>query len=144
MKKKRSLAFYSLLHDIEFQIGNECYNGNIQNFGPGGVWEGEGREFRYPMRFVNKEGKTERYRGKLPRTKNSSGDTANCVLGEERYQSAHYAFGANHLHILRGIRLALAEMEKRFNINFDDMLTEEEVRLRAKSRQAGINDVDLS
>lgn len=29
-----------LLIKMEQIIGNECYNGNIQNYGPGGVWEG--------------------------------------------------------------------------------------------------------
>jgi hypothetical protein len=38
-----------LLVELERIIGNETYNGNIQNWGPGGEYYGEGREFRYPL-----------------------------------------------------------------------------------------------
>ena len=123
--KNRTFDFYKLLHEIEYEIGSECYNGNIQNFGPGGVWEGEGRDFRYPIRFTNSEGKREKYKGVLPYTKSSSGDLAYCVLGEERFSSAHYAFGANELYVLRGIKHALEKLESRFNINFDELLKQE-------------------
>ena len=125
MSKERSIDFYKLLHDIEYEIGSECYNGNIQNFGAGGVWEGEGRDFRYPVRFTNSDGEREKYKGKLPYTKSSSGELANCVLGEERYSSGHYAFGANELYVFRGIRHALEKLEKRFNIDFDELLERE-------------------
>lgn len=127
-KKKRSLAFFRLLHDLEYTIGSECYNGNIQNFGPGGVWEGEGRDFRYPVTFTNKKGVKEKYRGMLPYTESSSGEMALCVLGEERYQSAYYAFGANNLHILRALSLCLEKIEEKFSINFDELLEEEKKR----------------
>lgn len=127
-KKKRTLAFFNLLHELEHTIGSECYNGNIQNFGPGGVWEGEGRSFRYPVTFTNKKGMKEKYRGKLPRTESTSGEIAQCVLGEERYQSAYYAFGANNLHILRALDLCLKSMEQRFGINFDELLAEEKIK----------------
>ncbi|WP_041598817.1 hypothetical protein [Hahella chejuensis] len=127
-KKKRSLAFFGLLHDLEYTIGRECYNGNIQNFGPRGVWEGEGRDFRYPVTFINKNGVKEKYRGKFPFTESSSGEMASCILGEERYQSAYYAFGANNLHILRALALCLEKMEQRFGISFDELLKEEKRR----------------
>jgi hypothetical protein len=123
--KKRTFNFYKLLHDIEYEIGSECYNGNIQNFGPGGVWEGAGRDFRYPVRFMNSEGEREQYRGKLPFTKSTTGDMAHAVLAEERYDSAHYAFGANQLYILRGIERALVQIEERFKIDFDALLEAE-------------------
>jgi len=41
-----------LLLVLEDVIGNECYNAKIQNWGPHGVFEGEGREFRYPVTFI--------------------------------------------------------------------------------------------
>ncbi|MDD1960092.1 hypothetical protein NP534_08235 [Pseudomonas sp. 39004] len=123
--KKRTFDFYRLLHEIEFEIGSECYNGNIQNFGPGGSWEGEGRDFRYPVRFTNAEGEREKYRGKLPFTMSSSGEIAYCILGENRFSSAHYAFGANELYIMRGIKHALEKLESRFGIDFDELLKQE-------------------
>ncbi len=122
MKENRSFDFYKMLHEIEYEIGSECYNGNIQNFGPGGVWEGEGRDFRYPVQFTNKEEVKEKYRGKFPYTKSSDGDMAHCVLVEYRYNSAHYAFGANQLYILRGVKHAIEMLEKRFSIDFDELL----------------------
>ncbi len=124
-RTKRSLGFYKLLHELEYTIGSECYNISIQNFGSGGVWEGEGREFRYPVTFINKDGGKEKYRGKLPFTESSTGDKAYCILGEERFQSAYYAFGANNLHILRALSLCLKKLEERFDINFDELIKEE-------------------
>lgn len=43
----------SLISDIEWKIGGECYNSNIQNYGSWGAWEGEGREFKYPINYFN-------------------------------------------------------------------------------------------
>jgi len=126
--KNRTRDFYKLLHEIEYEIGSECYNGSIQNFGPGGAWEGEGRDFRYPIRFTNSEGRREKYKGTFPYTKSSSGEAAYCILGEERFSSAHYAFGANELYILRGIKHALERLESRFNIDFDELLKKEKTR----------------
>jgi len=34
---------------LESILGNACYNANIQNYGPGGIREAEGRSFRYPL-----------------------------------------------------------------------------------------------
>jgi len=33
-------------------IGSECYIANIQNYSAWGVWEGEGRSFRYPVTYI--------------------------------------------------------------------------------------------
>ena len=41
-----------LLIRMERIVGNECYNQNIQNYGPGGVREGDGRSYRYPITFT--------------------------------------------------------------------------------------------
>ncbi|MCH8544433.1 MAG: hypothetical protein LAT61_12750 [Alcanivorax sp.] len=127
MKKERSDKFYSFLHDIEYEIGSECYNGSIQNFGPGGEWEGEGRDFRYPVTFINSEGLKEKYKGVLPFTRTEDGDFCHCLLGKKRYSSAFYAFGANQLYILRGVKNALEQIEKRFGIDFDELLESEDI-----------------
>ncbi|MBZ9755261.1 hypothetical protein LB524_08180 [Mesorhizobium sp. ESP6-5] len=55
-RKKLTKARKTLLIKFESIIGNECYNANIQNWGPGGVFQGEGREFRYPITFRDEEG----------------------------------------------------------------------------------------
>lgn len=125
MKRQRSLGFYKLLHQIEYEIGSECYNGNIQNFGPGGEWEGEGRRFRYPVRYINSKGEHEKYRGEFPAIITSKGSLGHGILGEEKFHTAHYAFGENELYILRGIARAIERIEQRFGIDFDELLKSE-------------------
>ena len=44
-----------LLIELEEIVGNEFYNANIQNWGPGGVFEGGGRGFRYAVTFQDKD-----------------------------------------------------------------------------------------
>lgn len=128
MSKERSDKFYSFLHEIEYEIGSECYNGNIQNYGPGGEWEGEGRDFRYPVTFINSKGEKEKYKGTFPYTLTSKGDYGYCQLGSKRYNSAYYAFGANQLYILRGVKHALEHIEKKFGIDFDKLLESNEIK----------------
>jgi hypothetical protein len=94
--KKRT----QLLLELENLIGNECYNGNIQNWGAGGVFEGEGREFRYPITFIDEAG------GKIKkRMKDSSILPVTVITG-------HYTFGANQLHIMRGLDRVLRYLEE--------------------------------
>lgn len=89
-----------LLAQIESIIGNQCYNGNIQNWGSYGVFEGEGREFRYPITFVDKDG------NKIKR-RTSGGD-----LGPEILINGYYAFGANELHIIKALDEVLKYLER--------------------------------
>ena len=56
MKRGRSDKFYSFLHELEYEIGSECYNGKIKNFGLGGEWESKSRDSRYPVTFLSSEG----------------------------------------------------------------------------------------
>ena len=101
-----------LLIKMERIVGSECYNGRIQNYGPGGVWEGEGRSFRYPVKFL--DGDDARKHWTVP------ADIAPEVLVTGRYQ-----FGSNELSIFRalakiiemieqdyGVRLAQADLQK--------------------------------
>lgn len=95
MNKKR----LELLRKLESFVGNECYNANIQNWGPGGKFEGKGREFRYPLTIIGKDGQKSRAKSdeRLP------ADVA--VTG-------HYAFGANQLHIVRALDQILGYLEE--------------------------------
>lgn len=43
----------ALLAKMENIIGNSCYNGNIQNLGPNYERYCDGREFRYPITFLD-------------------------------------------------------------------------------------------
>jgi hypothetical protein len=88
-----------LLVAMEGILGSECYNDNIQNYGPGGVWEGEGRSFRYPVTFlVNGEGEKRRSR---------TDD-----LPAEALLTGHYRFGANQLSVYRALVKILDMLER--------------------------------
>jgi hypothetical protein len=88
-----------LLVTLENIIGNECYNGNIQNWGPGGVYEGEGREFRFPITF-NVENGT-----KIKRRSIDESLSASVVM------TGRYRFGANELNIVRALNKVLSYLE---------------------------------
>src|SRR3546814_1322347 len=53
-----------ILVRMESIIGSECYNANIQNYSAWGVWEGEGRSFRYPVTYI-REGKEEKRKARV-------------------------------------------------------------------------------
>jgi len=75
--KKRIIA------EMESIIGNSCYNGNIQNWGSGGEWYGEGREFRYPITFL------------INGTEKNKCWSTNKSMSIKRMRTGYYAFGAN-------------------------------------------------
>jgi len=80
-----------LLIELEDIIGHEFYNAKIQNWGPGGVFEGEGRELRYPVTFHDKNGKT-------IKTKN-----VDASLPAETIMTGVYKVGQNELSIMRAL-----------------------------------------
>jgi len=110
-KKRREI-----LSKMETIIGNSCYNGSIQNWGSGGQWYGEGREFRYPIKFVRNNGEAE---------KRWSTDPA-MPLTEMR--SGYYPFGANQLHIIRALEGVLTYLENEHGFK----ITEAEMPIKSK------------
>lgn len=97
----------NLLLDMESIIGNECYNANIQNYGAGGVWEGEGRSFRYPLKFdKGDESFKRRY---------VAADIDSEVLMTGRYQ-----FGSNELGIFRALVKVVETLERDYGIRITD------------------------
>lgn len=94
-----SQARAALLAQLENLVGNSCYNGNIQNWGPGGVFLGEGRSFRYPLTLIDSEGdKVKRHR-------------AATDVPPETLKTGYYAFGANQLHIVEALDEVLKYLE---------------------------------
>ena len=89
-----------LLLVLEDIIGNECYNAKIQNWGPHGVFEGEGREFRYPVTFIDGQG------NKIKRKK------ADANIPTDVAVTGYYAFGANQLQIIRALDKVITYLEK--------------------------------
>ncbi|MBC7166311.1 MAG: hypothetical protein H5U23_03000 [Phenylobacterium sp.] len=79
-----------LLVRMEAIIGSECYNANIQNYSAWGVWEGEGRSFRYPVTYI-RNGQEEKRKARVD------------DLEPEALITGHYKFGANELSIHRAL-----------------------------------------
>ena len=79
-----------LLLRMEQILGAECYNAHIQNYSARGVWEGEGRSFRYPVTYVRQGGEEKR--------RSRTDD-----LTAEELITGHYRFGANELGVMRAL-----------------------------------------
>lgn len=85
-----------ILIDMENIIGSSCYNGNIQNYGGGGIWEGEGRYFRYPVTFG----------------KNDKKWKVDSEISTKKLMCGYYAFGANQLLIYSALYKIIKYLEK--------------------------------
>lgn len=92
-----------LLLRMEAIIGDECYNDNIQNYGSWGVWEGEGRSFRYPV-TVLRDGQSEKRRSRFD------------DLHAEELLTGHYKFGANELSIYRALVKVIDMLEAEYGL----------------------------
>lgn len=88
----------NILINIENIIGNECYNGNIQNYRSWGELESEGRSFRYPVKFF--DGENEYKRRTVPKD-----------IPAEQLITGYYPFGANELNIYRALHKVLKYLE---------------------------------
>ncbi|CAG1005912.1 MAG: hypothetical protein F9K19_19590 [Rhizobiaceae bacterium] len=96
-----------LLIEMERMIGSACYNANIQNFGPGGVWEGEGRSFRYPVRFL--DGDDSFKRSYVPED-----------IAPEVLVTGCYRFGSNELGIFRALLNVVEMLERDYGVRLRD------------------------
>lgn len=92
-----------LLTRMESIIGDECYNDNIQNYSSWGVWEGEGRSFRYPV-TVLRNGETEKRKGRFD------------DLQPEELVTGYYRFGANQLSIYRALVKIIDMLEADYDL----------------------------
>lgn len=95
-----------LLRELEAIIGNECYNGNIQNWGANGVFHGAGREFRYPITFIDETEGTVKRRANYDDLPNSTQATG------------HYKFGSNQLHIISALDKVVSRLEEKYGVKF--------------------------
>jgi hypothetical protein len=105
--KSMSRTRKRLLIQLEKLIGNECYNSKIQNWGPGGVFEGEGRDFRYPITFRNDKGE----KVKMHHVEET--------IAPEMLRGGYYAFGANELHVIAGLERVLQFLERVYGLDVD-------------------------
>lgn len=93
-----------LLIQLEEIVGNEFYNANIQNWGPGGVFEGEGRALRYPLVLRDREGKT-------IKTKH-----VDAALPAETIITGSYKLGANELSIMKALDRIVGYLERNYGL----------------------------
>lgn len=107
MKMNKNIT--SVVADLEYIIGSQCYNPNSYN-----GWTGEeGCAFRYPVytATVNPNGAYEayKYRGKID------------DLSVDEIATIKYKFGSNHLYIGEGITKMLNYLENRYGISFEEL-----------------------
>ena len=94
-----------LLERLERIVGNHCYNGSIQNWGPNGVRYEDGRRFRYPLTTVTEEGEKRKYAFNV---------------SPQQLITGHYAFGANRLNIVAALDEVLRYLEQNHGLNLKD------------------------
>ena len=110
MPKKLHKSRRKLLVQLEGILGKECYNGSIQNYGPGGSREAEGRSFRYPLTVRETDGEKQKIRS----------FTIPDNISDEAVRSGYYAFGANQLDVMSGIERILSFLEEKHGLVIRD------------------------
>lgn len=100
-----------LICELEYEIGCHCYNPNSYN----GYTCEEGCSYRYPVCYYQNEDITGlvKTRGKVM---NNSLAIPSCVISTMKYQ-----FGSNHLFIGNALINILNELEKRYDIDFNEL-----------------------
>lgn len=96
-----------LIYDLEYLIGNNCYNPNSYD----GYTGEEGKEFRYPVYIYEneKDDKARKFRGKIH------------DISGEQIRTMKYKFGSNHLFIGNAIIDVLNALEERYGIDFNKL-----------------------
>ena len=100
-----------LIAELEYIIGQCCYNSNIKNFS-GDTELDDGRWFRYPL-TVELNGKKEKWRRKLKAS----------LTTPDKFAKAHYGSGANEIHIVYGIMCAIEYLEKNYGLQIPESPT---------------------
>lgn len=110
MANKLSSARRKLLVQLESILGNECYNANIQNYGPGGIRQANGRGFRYPLMVrINDQEKKKIRDFRVPN-----------FISDEAIRSGYYAFGANQLDVMVALEKMLQLLEKNHGLVIEE------------------------
>lgn len=95
-----------LLVEIEKIIGTSFYNGNIQNYGPGGFYEGEGRDIRYPVTVVRNGEKV-----KISKYYQCDDYDSN------ELSTGRYRLGANELHVFSAAFKIVKYLHENFELD---------------------------
>lgn len=102
---KLTKATMDLICELEYIIGNQCYNPNSLN----GYTLEEGCEYRYPVSYEDNEGDDTRTRSII---KN---------INKSRINTIRYKFGSNHLYIGMGILEVLERLESKYGLDFNEL-----------------------
>ena len=102
MKNTQNIA--SLIAQLEYEIGKECYNPNSYD-GYTGI---EGLGYRYPVNVYQNEN-MRRYRGTIS------------SIAPSEVHTMKYVFGSNHLFVGKGLYNVLSTLEKRYGIDFNEL-----------------------
>jgi hypothetical protein len=96
-----------LLADLEKMVASFCHNGSIQNWGAGGVFQGEGRTFRYPLTVESGLGEKRKVHGRVNHLK------------PDDLMTGYYEFGANRLQIVVALDAVLRHLEDEYELDFN-------------------------
>lgn len=102
---KLTKSTIKLICELEQIIGDECYNPNSFD---GWTLE-EGRAFRYPVTYTDKDNEEQKCRWMIT------------DMDKNRINTMRYKFGSNQLFIGLGIRKVLEQLEKKYDLNFDEL-----------------------
>jgi hypothetical protein len=95
-----------LICNLERLIGEECYNPNSFD----GWTLVEGREYRYPITYTDKDS-----------NQRKSWSTLH-DLDKKSVGTMHYKFGSNNLFIGIGLHNVLEYLEKNYGLDFDELV----------------------
>ena len=113
---KYNEKMFKVCADIEYLIGNTCYNPNSYD----GYTGEEGREYRYPV-WVDEDdgfGKKEAHKHSL-----RIWDYKENSIGSWRYK-----FGSNHLYVGEAILKIMNYLEDRYNLDFNELEEKHDVK----------------
>ena len=102
---KLTKATTDLICELEYIIGNQCYNPNSLN----GYTLEEGCEFRYPVSYENSEGDDTRTRSIIK------------SIDKSKINTIRYKFGSNHLYIGAAILEVLERLERKYGLDFNEL-----------------------
>jgi hypothetical protein len=98
-----------LLIEMEHMVGDRFYNPYTQNYGPGGVWEGEGRSYRYPLTTILNDEQKRKHRG-----------TVHADVPDEELITGYYKVGTNELSIVRAMIDIVRLIECEYGVDLSD------------------------
>ena len=110
---KTNKGVCSVIADLEQLIGSECYNPNSYD----GWNEVEGCDFRYPVNIKNQDGEFVRIKTNI----NSTALLNKKDITPESIKYMKYRFGSNELFIGLGIIHVLEYLEKRYDLDFNEL-----------------------